>query len=102
MSDLRSLEKVEQLSLDDELTLSRYRREGERLGQKDLPSDKDKEVTDFERNEIKEHIEAFEKLADEVSRLKKSNKAKIDGSSREIADILRNGKWRLWMSATLS
>ena len=88
MSDLRSLEKVEQLSLDDELTLSRYRREGERLGQKDLPSDKDKEVTDFERNEIKEHIEAFEKLADEVSRLKKSNKAKIDSSSREIADIL--------------
>ena len=37
VAEFRLLEKVERLALDDELTLSKYRREGERLGQKEEP-----------------------------------------------------------------
>ena len=55
MAEFRLLEKVERLALDDELTLSKYRREGERLGQKEEPKSEVKEISEFEKSEIVEH-----------------------------------------------
>ena len=60
MAEFRLLEKVERLALDDELTLSKYRREGERLGQKEEPKSEVKEISEFV--EIVEHRETLKDL----------------------------------------
>ncbi len=88
MAEFRMLEKAERLSLDDELSLSRFRREGERLGQKEEPKSDTKDLSDFERSEISEHFETLSKFEDEILRFEKHTLAKIESSNREIAEIL--------------
>ena len=88
MAEFRLLEKVERLALDDELTLSKYRREGERLGQKEEPKSEVKEISEFEKSEIVEHRETLERFSDEVVRFEKNAIAKIENLNREISETL--------------
>ena len=69
MAEFRLLEKVERLALDDELTLSKYRREGERLGQKEEP--KSEEVTNINEYVSGEIQKAIAPLLAEIEHLKK-------------------------------
>ena len=82
MPDFKSLQKIERLVSTDQLVLAQYEREGERQGQKNLPSDAAASLCKFENDEIKAHQDAINALMKEVERFK-------DSANNELADLKR-------------
>lgn len=90
MTEYRSIEKLDRLTEDDNLTLARFRREGERLGSKNIPLTNQSDLSDFEASEIKACTELLKTLEKEVESFQSDAQIKIEKLSRDLDNELPN------------
>ena len=72
MAEFISTQLVNGLSSTDQLSLSKFEREGERLGKSDQPHSSETDLSSTEAGEVRLAQDALKKLRNEVARKAKS------------------------------
>ena len=90
MAKIISKQLVTRLAATDQLSLSKFEREGERLGKSELPPTSETELSSFEASEVRLAQDALKKLRSEVEEKSKSLLEKKSNLEKEIGTKIPN------------
>ena len=90
MAKIISKQLVTRLAATDQLSLSKFEREGERLGKSELPPTSETELSSFEASEVRLAQDALKKLRSEVEEKSKSLSEKKSNLEKEIGTKIPN------------
>lgn len=90
MADYISTQLVNRLSTTDQLSLSKFEREGERLGKSNQPNSSETDLSSIEASEVRLSQDALKKLGNEVTEKLKSLSEKKAGLEKDIGTKIPN------------
>ena len=95
MADYISTQLVNRLSTTDQLSLSKFEREGERLGKSNQPNSSETDLSSIEASEVRLSQDALKKLGNEVTEKLKSLSEKKAGLEKisERRYPMRSANW---------
>lgn len=84
MSDFRAIEKINRWSTSDDIALSKFSREGEKLGARNLPETGAQNLSALEQEELSKCQSALRDLSAEVSTFRTNTQDQIEAISQEL------------------